>query len=472
MRTRPLPTSDEDISPLLICEAANPEWTSVPLEGWSHSRAIADITRAHRITQIRNREAFLRAGIPEDRFTAIDSEAVARTVRRVGERMRGGDNRGWTTLQALSPISYAWFEHLVWKHFGESIKRGDFDVVHRITPLSPTTPSSLASRCAAADVPFVLGPLNGGVPWPRAFDRERRREREWLSYLREGYRTLPGYRTTRRHASAIICGSLDTLEQMPTWCRDRCIYIPENAIDPERFARADSFIKARQPPLPLRLSFVGRLVPYKGADMLIEAATPLLRKGVLELDIIGDGPERTRLQEIIRREDLGHAVHLKGWIEHTKLQEALAEAHIFAFPSIREFGGAVILEAMALGLIPVVVDYGGPGELVTTDTGFRVPIGDRETIISSFRQILTDLADQAASSTGIAELGALAARGRTRTLEHFTWDAKAHQVREVYRWVLGLRDKPDFTHLLDPASQHTRIVAAATPVEQPAPAPA
>ncbi|MBM3963031.1 MAG: glycosyltransferase family 1 protein, partial [Planctomycetes bacterium] len=48
---------------LLLAEEANPEWFSVPLEGWSHGQAIARRVDVHVITQVRNREAFERAGV-------------------------------------------------------------------------------------------------------------------------------------------------------------------------------------------------------------------------------------------------------------------------------------------------------------------------------------------------------------------------------------------------------------------------
>ena len=54
------------------------------------------------------------------------------------------------------------------------------DLVHRITPLAPVVPSSLAGRCARLNVPLMLGPLNGGVPWPKEYPELRAAEREWL----------------------------------------------------------------------------------------------------------------------------------------------------------------------------------------------------------------------------------------------------------------------------------------------------
>jgi glycosyltransferase involved in cell wall biosynthesis len=422
--------------PLLIAEAANPEWVSVPLVGWSHARAIMEISDGHLVTQVRNRDAILRAGLVEGRdFTAIDSEAVAKRIHQVSKLLRGKSGVSWTTSTALASLAYPYFEHLVWQKFGRRIRGGEFDVVHRITPLSPTTPSSLAAKCARAGVPFVLGPLNGGVPWPKGFDSARRREKEWLSYVRDAYKLMPGFHSTRQNAAAILIGSSDTWRQMPRSYHHKSFYVPENAIEPSRFQKR----RSRRASVPIKGVFVGRLVPYKGADMLLEAALPLLREGRLTLDVVGDGPQMHQLRDYVTQENLQNAVTLAGWVQHEKVQDRLIEADVLTFPSIREFGGGVALEAMAVGVVPVVPRYGGLGELVTEKNGFLIEMGNRREIIGRLRDTFLRLCD----NPGLIDAKSDAAYQRAH--QQFTWSAKARQTRDVYDWVTGqTTQRPQF----------------------------
>jgi len=434
---------------LIIAEAANPEWTSVPLVGWSLATALMrrDDIDAHLVTHIRNRDALLRAGLVEgEQFTAIDSDAIAAPLYKVATVLRGGKGKGWTTVTALAALSYYYFEHKLWQQFGDEIKAGRYDLIHRVTPLSPTIPGLIARRCAKAGVPLFVGPLNGGVPWPKAFDAARRKEREWLSYIRGLYKLLPGYRSLRKHATTIFIASRDTWKQMPEQYHDKCVYLPENAIDPTRLPTAQRGAIGN----PVKVIFVGRLVPYKGADMLIEAAAPLLREGKIELTIAGDGPQREELDALVERLGIARRIQFAGWIEHRHVMQLLSESDVFAFPSIREFGGGVVLEAMAVGCVPIVVDYGGPGELVTDDTGFKVPIGPREPIIQQLHDRLRELADNPAM---IAKRRQPATE---RVADQFTWDAKAGLVAAAYRKVVDASPiRPERYAALTSAGQAT-----------------
>jgi glycosyltransferase involved in cell wall biosynthesis len=413
---------------LLLAESANPEWASVPLEGWSLYRALAKITNAHLVTHIRNSEALLRVGLKEgDDFTAIDNESVARPIWNLADKMRGGSGKGWTTMMAFSSLIYYSFEWAVWRQLGSRIKAHEFNLVHRITPLSPTNQSLIAKRLARCDVPFVLGPLNGGIPWPKHFVDRQHAEREWLSHIRGAYKVMPGYRSTRRHSAAIIAGSKHCYSEMPRWVRHKLVYIPENGVDVDRFNRP----RDHHASIPLKVAFVGRLVPYKGADILLESVSDHLSKGQLELHIIGDGPQRALLEEAVDRRCVRSSVRFHGWLPHVEVQETLRMCDIMALPSIREFGGAVVVEAMALGLMPIVADYGGPGELVDEHTGIRVPFSDKASLVEGIRRAFDEVIR---SPDKIDRVGAA---GRRKVLEKLTWDAKANQILAVYRAVLA-----------------------------------
>lgn len=429
------PDGADKIRVLLVAEAANPEWTSVPLVGWSHARALSKVADVHIVTQIRNKEAMLRAGLKEDKdFTAIDSEAVAKPMWKLSSLLRGGTSEGWTTLQALAPISYYYFEHLVWKKFGPQIKSKTYQIVHRLTPLSPTTPSLLAKKCSNNGISFVVGPLNGGLPWPKEFTQARKKEREWLVPLRSAYKLLPGSRSMQKHAAAILAGSKETLRQIPTKYHVKTVYLPENGIDLVRFP----YHEKRLPKIPIKAVFVGRLVALKGVDMLLEAAASLIGSRKLQLEIIGDGPEKRALEEQAERLRLSHGAFFLGNVDHKDVVIHLNQADILTFPSIKDFGGAVVLEAMATGTVPVVVNYGGPAELVSADSAFTIELGPRDEIIAGLRKTLELIVADPSVLVGRSD------KARKRTLQLFSWDAKAKQVLGVYHWVLGARDKPSY----------------------------
>jgi len=416
---------------LVIAEAANPEWASVPLIGWKISKALARIVNVHLVTHIRNREAIVKHGLVEGTdFTAIDNERIASPLYRIAEKLRGGQGKGWTTSTAFSSIAYYSFEREVWRAFRDRIHAREFDLVHRVTPLSPTSQSLIAKRLWRIGVPFVVGPLNGGVPWPKKFKDRQYREREWLSSVRYLYKLMPGYRSMRKFSSKIIVGSQFTRNDMPRWAREKCVYIAENGVDAAQVGKPSQ----RVPSLPLQVAFVGRLVAYKGADMLLEAAKEFLAARKLDLHIIGDGPERRSLEAMVQEFGVGGSVHFHGWLAHADVQQRLRNCDVLVLPSIREFGGGVVVEAMALGVTPIVADYGGPAELVKQETGIKVAFHDKNSLVQNMLEAIEFITS---SPQVLAKLGNAA---RQDVIQNLTWEAKARQIASVYEAAIGDRE--------------------------------
>jgi glycogen synthase len=125
------------------------------------------------------------------------------------------------------------------------------------------------------------------------------------------------------------------------------------------------------------------------------------------------------------------AIRFLGQVSHEKIGEYFASADLFVFPSIREFGGGVVLEAMAMGAVPIVVNYGGPAELVTSETGYCLDIRPRAEIVQSLRQTIETIA---ANPTVLLQK---INNGQHRVKSEFTWQAKAQQVVKIYRNVLS-----------------------------------
>jgi glycosyltransferase involved in cell wall biosynthesis len=142
----------------------------------------------------------------------------------------------------------------------------------------------------------------------------------------------------------------------------------------------------------LRLLSVGRLVEKKGFHVLLAAAARL--DFAFRLRIIGEGPERERLSEIIETRGLAGRVTLEGSLTHAELPSAYAEADAVVVPSVRDSSGDrdglpnVVLEAMACARPVVASDISAVGCAVDDgETGLLVPPDDAHTLASALRRL-------------------------------------------------------------------------------------
>jgi glycosyltransferase involved in cell wall biosynthesis len=416
---------------LVLADVCNPDWPSLPVVGYKYARALSRYAETVVVTQVRNRPNIERDGLGEARVVYLDTERVAAPMYRAASFIRRGSGTGWTIQMAMDYPGYLAFERAVWRIFRDDLRAGSFDLVHRITPMSPTLPSYLPRRCP---VPFVLGPLNGNLPWPPQFTAELRREREWLSAFRRLYKLLPYSRSTFACSRAILAAFDHTLRDLPPSTRSKAINFPEVGIDPELFSMPDRRRRAQ-----LTILYAGRLVPYKLPEVVVRAfaSSPVLRRH--RLVIVGDGPERPRLEALVGEEKLAECVEFLGQKPQSEVGRLMRESEIFAFPSIRELGAGVVVEAMACGMACVVVDYGGPATLIDSDRGAKVGLGTLEQLVGRFARELESLV---ADPDRVARLGLAAHR---HAMAHYAWDAKARKTLDIYRWLLGqVPEKPRF----------------------------
>ena len=181
----------------------------------------------------------------------------------------------------------------------------------------------------------------------------------------------------------------------------------ESGIDPERIHLVPSGIDVEEvralplldPSLRSRLDLqpgaflvgnIGHLHPYKGQGV-IPAAAALAPEAVWA--IVGEGPERGRLEGLIQSEGVGDRVHLTGAIRDAR--RLLQELDLFVFPSTDEALGTSLLDAMAAGLPVVAADAAGPREVLDPlrngpAGGGLVPPGDPAALAARVLQIRDD----------------------------------------------------------------------------------
>lgn len=126
------------------------------------------------------------------------------------------------------------------------------------------------------------------------------------------------------------------------------------------------------------ISTAARLIERKKVHVLIEAFAAFHRTvPAARLVVIGDGPERLRLETIAARLGVGQAVEFTGALAHRAVVAHIGESHVFALPSVRESLGTVYFEAMSQG-VPVIATVGeGIADFIEDGTdGFLVPPND------------------------------------------------------------------------------------------------
>ena len=196
--------------------------------------------------------------------------------------------------------------------------------------------------------------------------------------------------------------------------------------------------RALRPPLayPPTIAFAGRLVPVKGADVLIRAYAHVVKKiSDARLIMAGEGEERARLEKLTGDLGLGSRVEMLGHVSTEQMEKIFDAAWVQAVPSLwAEPFGFVAAEAMMRGTAVIASDTGGLREIVRDgETGRLVPPGSVDALADALVEILQDRAR--AERWGRA--------GREIALERYGMAAWVDQLEKIYESLLEKRVQRD-----------------------------
>ena len=433
---------------LVLAPDANPESISTSLVCCRHAEALARLHTVTLVTRAANEPALRRAGAPFHGIEVINHPWLDRIFAWSMRRLFKNNFHN----RIVTPFSYPFvvaFECRTWLQLRNRIMAGEFDIVLRLSPINTVLPSAISFFLRRHPLPFVVGPINGGLPWPKGFTQADN-QRSGVDSLRNLYRFLPFARSTYRRATAIIAGSSKTFAEFAHY-REKLFFVPENAVSS---SLCSGTARTFRPAARMELIFLGNLVPYKACDLALRGAARFLRNGTAHFAVVGDGPERNRLEQLAKSLGIEDQVTFCGMLSHAQAMERLRVADVLVFPSVREFGGGVVFEALAVGAVPLVADFGGPGDIVNPKIGHKVRLTNEEEVVAQIESFLTDLMND-------PELvNRLRKQGMTYARDHLTWDAKAQDTTRVLLWALQRGPKPDlvpprmFPTGVDPSETH------------------
>jgi glycosyltransferase involved in cell wall biosynthesis len=185
------------------------------------------------------------------------------------------------------------------------------------------------------------------------------------------------------------------------------------------------------PDEPVRFVSLGNLLHWKGFHLGLKAFAVAELPGA-EYWMVGDGPERPRLQRLARKLGIAPRVRFLGRVPRPDALRALGLSHVVVHPSLHDSGAWVCIEAMAAGKPVVCLDLGGPGAHITPETGFKVRADTPKQVVNDMASAMVKLA---AHPTLRAQMGRA---GSELVASAYAREQRGALLAEIYREIAGI----------------------------------
>lgn len=305
-------------------------------------------------------------------------------------------------------------------------KAKPFDIVHHVTFGSIHVPSQLWRL----KIPVVFGPVGGGQTAPTCmleyFGGMRRKER-LRTLITRALPYSPFHRHWMRKLGIVLATNLETMDVCRRLGRpDARLYFDTGL--PESFFAQEARVFAPSEE-PLRLLWVGRLLPRKAMPLTLDILAQTKTKATLT--IIGNGMEESLLRGMIRERGLVDRVFWNPErVPWEEVRDAYSKYDALLFTSLRDSCGAQLLESMARGLPVITLDIHGGRDLVPDAAGFKVPVENKQQVIHDTARAIDQYA--AMSPEARSEMSAAA----LRSARNCTWTLRAAFAESLYAELL------------------------------------
>lgn len=397
---------------LLSAFACRPNKGSEHGLGWGWATTLAEI--GHEVvvlTRSRNRAAIERHLASEPRVRlSFQYVELPRWAERVIDRGEAGIR-----------IYYSLWQWAAWWRARRLVRERRFDLIHHATFAKYWAFSPLAFL----PVPFLLGPVGGGEDAPLAHWPQLGAYGMLFEAARAAARSLselnPLLRWGLGRAVLVAACTEDTARRVRALGARRVAVVTQVALSDALLATLEA-VEPRPAPPPWRLTMVGALVPLKAPHLVLKALSTI-DDLPWRLEVYGDGPGRTRLQDLAREIGVDSRVTFHGAVGHDVLLTRLGDCHALVFAGLHDSGGMVCGEALAAGLEVVALRLGGPVQVVEPCGGILVDGPTPSTAIQNLAQALRRM--MTSESDVFAER---AAARRAAARHHLSWTTRARRI--------------------------------------------
>jgi glycosyltransferase involved in cell wall biosynthesis len=312
------------------------------------------------------------------------------------------------------------------------VRNHEIDVVFEPAPIAPKALNFLSGL----PVPLVIGPMSGAMDLPPAFrDMEGPLVRAAIGLSRAAAALLHHVVRGKINAAALIVGNEQTRRALPRGVKGKIHHVAESGVDLERWE--PRVYTEEAPDRPVRFIFCSRFVDWKGIRYLVEAFLPLAREGGVQLDLVGDGELFETIAQQVAAAGVGDAVRLHGRLALPDYIRLLRDTDVYVTPSLRECGGIAMLEAMAIGLPVIGINWGGAAQYTSAACAILVDPVSKPALVTG----LTGAMRRLAASYSLRRSMGEAAR-RHIVEADLGWQSKADRVADILRQVVQHRRAP------------------------------
>jgi glycosyltransferase involved in cell wall biosynthesis len=395
---------------LLSAYACAPNRGSEHGVGWEWALQVARFNKVWVITRSSNRISIEKIGNQEIRFIYVD----------LPDFMLFWKKGRYTT----------WCYYYIWqilafcraKKLNKEIK---FDLVHHVTFMSVRP-----NFAPFLGIPSIVGPAGGLQLLPKGFHGTAGYPmKEWSREFLIRILSLSIFWNIFLHkATRLIIANSLSVDAIPRKFHHKIHLMQIGAVapkDPQTEIDKSGLIK---------IYWGGIYERWKGLELLLRAIAKISNENLI-LDITGTGKDEIYYKQLVESLGIKEKVIFHGWLQRESQSVLIQECDIFVFTSLRETTGAILLEAMSLSKPVIVLNWSGPSEIVTNNSGIKIEVNSPEQVIQDLSVSIKKLS----FDSGLRrKLGIAAAK---RIKDHFSWDKIGEKMELNYDQILNSNEQ-------------------------------